>query len=290
VDQNAIDEVTRLPAQTEPGRTRLEAGQQENEYVAIAAHDMKNQIGVIRAMAQLLERQVVREPGAEPAALLHGLAIIQRGTRKLQGLVEEFLDLSRLQIGDLIELNDQPTDLVALARASVQEFQESSRRDITFSTAQETLVGQWDAARLDRVIGNLLSNAIKFSTPPGAIRVTLDSHRPDDGSTEDVTLVVHDEGVGIPATDLAAVSTLYYRASNVVRTTIGTGIGLFGSRSIIEQQGGSLQLESTEGVGTTVTVRLPRDPLPLPNMDAASRDAALQPSAEKRSARGQSGG
>jgi signal transduction histidine kinase len=241
-------------------------------------------------MAQLLERQVVREPGAEPAALLHGLAIIQRGTRKLQGLVEEFLDLSRLQIGDLIELNDQPTDLVALARASVQEFQESSRRDITFSTAQETLVGQWDAARLDRVIGNLLSNAIKFSTPPGAIRVTLDSHRPDDGSTEDVTLVVHDEGVGIPATDLAAVSTLYYRASNVVRTTIGTGIGLFGSRSIIEQQGGSLQLESTEGVGTTVTVRLPRDPLPLPNMDAASRDAALQPSAEKRSARGQSGG
>ena len=252
-----------------PGRREqapLAADRQRAAYVAAAAHDMKDHLAVIRGMAQLLERNIRRTNAAEPAAILAGLATIQGGTHKLQRLVDEFLDLSRVQSDEPVQFNRQPTDLVAVARACVDEFAGAADHRLTLATAEETAVGHWDAARLDRVIANLLSNAIKFSAPTGAVCMTLAVDRGDGG--DDAVLVVQDGGVGIPAADVPCIFAPFFRAGNVAGTTVGTGLGLYGARAIVEQLGGTLRLESTEGVGTTVTLRLPLAPRASPNPSA----------------------
>jgi signal transduction histidine kinase len=231
---------------------------QQSTYIAAAAHDMKNQLTVIRAVAQLLEQQVQRKDAVEPAVILADLTTIQGSVRKLQQLMDEYLDLARMQSDEPVEFNLQAIDLVTVARACVHECVEVANRDLTLSTTIETMVGVWDAARLERVISNLLSNAIKYSAPASAICVTLDLDQ--SGDRDVAVLAVQDQGVGIPAADLLQIFTPYYRGSNVAQTTIGTGIGLYGARAIIEQQGGTLQLESSAGIGATATIRLPLAP------------------------------
>jgi PAS domain S-box-containing protein len=223
--------------------------------VAAAVHDLKNELTVIRGTAQVLERHLRRVAAVEPERVLTGLAQIQRSTTKMHKLVEEFFDLSRLQSDLPVEFNRQPTDLVALARGCVSEYGQTTSHDLTLSTTAETLIGNWDAARLERVLANILSNASKYSAPATAIHVSIGHD--DTGRRDVAVLTVRDQGAGVPAQDLPHIFEPFYRGSNVIHQVDGTGIGLFGARAIVEQQGGTFDLESTEGMGTTVTVRLP---------------------------------
>jgi signal transduction histidine kinase len=104
---------------------------------------------------------------------------------------------------------------------------------------------------VERVVANLVSNAIKYSPGGGDVRVELAAE------AGWAVLRVQDQGVGIPAADLPRVFEQFHRAANVAGRIGGTGLGLAGARHIVEQHGGSIALESQEGVGTTVTVRLP---------------------------------
>lgn len=231
------------------------AGHGPYAFVAAAVHDIKNELTVIRVVAQVLARQLRRTPAVEPERVLTGLARVERSTTKMQKLVEEFFDLARLQSDQPVEFDRQPTDLVALARGCVGEYAPTTNHALSLSTTVESLIGLWDGARLERVVGNLLSNAIKYSAPAAPIHVSLEH---DDSGRRDVAmLTVQDHGVGIPAQDLPHIFEPFYRGSNVVDRMDGTGIGLFGARAIVEQQGGTLDLESTEAIGTTVVIRLP---------------------------------
>jgi signal transduction histidine kinase len=142
-----------------------------------------------------------------------------------------------------------------VARACVAEYAQTTDHELTVVTTEEQLVGNWDGPRVERVLANLLSNAIKYSDPGSAIQVAI-AH---DGSGRHAVavLTVQDQGVGIPAHDLPHIFAPFYRGSNVVGRTAGTGIGLRGARAIVEQHGGTLELQSSEGRGTCVTVRLP---------------------------------
>ncbi|HKC72796.1 MAG TPA: sensor histidine kinase, partial [Chloroflexota bacterium] len=106
-----------------------------------------------------------------------------------------------------------------------------------------------------RVVGNLLSNALKYSPAESAIWVRLSQE--DGAAGPEAVLVVRDEGIGIPAADLAHIFDRFARAGNVVGHFQGTGIGLASARGIVEQHGGTIAVGSTEGVGSTFTVRLP---------------------------------
>jgi signal transduction histidine kinase len=248
------------------GRALLAAVRQRNVFLDATAHDMKNQLAVIRIGSQLLERQLRVAGANEPATLLDAVAAIQGSTRKLQRLVDEFLDLSRLQSGEPVEFNLQLTDLVAIARACMHEYAEAADHKLRLSTAAATVMGQWDADRLERVIDNLLSNAVKYSAPASPICITITAGQ--QGGDNVAVLAVQDQGVGVPVADLPKIFTPFYRGSNVTRTTAGTGIGLYGARATIEQMGGTLQLESTVGVGTTATIRLPVGSVPIPRPNA----------------------
>jgi signal transduction histidine kinase len=151
-----------------------------------------------------------------------------------------------------LDLHRQVTDLVDLVRRMLAEqAQTTARHDLVFESAEPRLIAAVDSVRLERVVANLVSNAIKYSPNGGVVRVHLGC---EDGWA---VLCVQDHGVGIPAADLPHVFEQFHRAANVAGRFNGTGLGLAGARHIIEQHGGWITLESREGVGTVVTVRLP---------------------------------
>jgi signal transduction histidine kinase len=221
------------------------------EVLATVAHDLKSPLGTIKGLAQLLQRQVT---GAEPVAapdLVEKLGRIDAAATRMARLIDELLDVARLEAGQPLRLARRPNDLVALVQQVVTEHQaRSPAHDVRVEAGQAELVGLWDAFRLDRVVDNLLGNAVKYSPPgrPICVRVWQEQ--------DEAVVEVVDQGVGIPAAALPHLFERFHRASNV-GTTPGTGLGLVGVRRIVEEHGGSISIRSQEGEGTTVSIRLP---------------------------------
>jgi signal transduction histidine kinase len=173
----------------------------------------------------------------------------------MKAIMQELLDVARLQMGQALQLDLQRTDLVALVRRAVGEYQQAGRA-VRLASASEALVGWWDEARLARLLGNLLDNAVKYSPSESTVEVGLEVVEHAAGGW--AVLRVCDRGRGIPAEDLPRVFERFYRGRNVGAHSGGSGLGLAVARQIAEQHGGSLELTSRVNVGTTVTLRLPR--------------------------------
>jgi signal transduction histidine kinase len=226
------------------------------DFLSALSHDLRTPITSIRGMAQVLLRRASRMEIPEAARMIEGLKTIEAATGKMSAMLTELLDLARLQSGRSLELQKGPVDLVTLARRTAEEYQRSAPgHEIRVEAALPALVGQWDAVRLERVLGNLLSNAVKYSPEGGAITVRVEQNT--EGAETVAVLSVRDEGIGIPPADLPRVFERFHRAANVTGRIAGTGIGLAGSRQIVEQHGGIISVESTEGAGSTFIVRLP---------------------------------
>jgi PAS domain S-box-containing protein len=242
-------------------RQAQEAIRVRDDFLAAASHDLKNPLGAIRGNAQLLLRTLDRTGAVPPQRLTSALTSVIGSTDQMVGLINELLDVARLRLGEPLPLDRAPTDLVALVRRAVAAHQAATdqhRFDLRLEVPE--LVGEWDAARLERVVGNLVSNAIKYSPEGGAIVVGV--RREGDRAV----LTVSDQGVGIPAADLPRVFERFERARNVVGRIGGSGIGLAATKQIVEQHGGRISVESREDQGSTFTVRLP---LPAPGPPTA---------------------
>jgi signal transduction histidine kinase len=235
---------------------RQEALRLRDEVVAQVSHDLRNPITAIRAFAQMLRRQTSRMDVPEAKSLTEGLAEIEASANRMQSLVGDLVDVSRLEAGRPLDLNLRPCDLVALARREVSRMQQlAPQHVITVDSSLDELTGEWDSDRLERVLANLLSNAVKYS--PGGGRIRVHVGRRVQAGQHLAELVVQDHGVGIPAADLPKIFERYHRGGNVAGRFAGTGLGLSGAKEIVEQHGGGLTLTSREGEGTTVTVQLP---------------------------------
>jgi signal transduction histidine kinase len=192
--------------------------------------------------------------GSPPERLAAGLATIEETGERMLALVNELLDVARLRMGQTLDLDRAPTDLVALARRAADAQQHTTERHrIRVESRADELVGEWDAARLGRVLGNLLDNAVKYSPEGGEVVVELAA---EDGLA---VLRVRDRGIGIRLADRERIFRPFQRGTNVGRGIAGTGIGLAGARQIVEQHGGTISVESEGGAGSTFTVRLPLD-------------------------------
>ncbi len=234
-----------------------EAVRTRDEFLASAAHDLRNPLTAIRGAAQLLQRQAAR--GAVPPEQLARLARhIETSTSQMAALVDELLDLARLQVGRSLELERHSTDLVALVARVVADCQETTTaHELRFESAVPRLEGLWDGARLERVVGNLLANAIKYSPAGGVVVVQTREVAAADARWAE--LQVQDHGMGIPRDELPRIFDRFYRGSRVVGQIRGSGIGLAAVRQIVEQHGGTVVVESAEGAGAVFTVCLPLD-------------------------------
>ena len=134
----------------------------------------------------------------------------------------------------------------------------SDLHQFLFEAETPTVVVTVDETRAHRVLANLLTNAIKYSPDGGPVRVTIKESDGPDGKA--AVLVVRDEGLGIPQDDLPHVFDRFHRGANVVGRFAGIGIGLASARELVELYGGTISVESEEGTGSTLVVRLPLAP------------------------------
>jgi signal transduction histidine kinase/HAMP domain-containing protein len=228
---------------------------QKDEFLAAISHDLKTPATIIKGNANLLQRALARADSDGPSQIAEGLEVIDESTAQLVRLVDELLDLTRLRMGHELELDVGPADLVKIVRRLATEYQKiSPRHTINLASINRRVVGDWDEARIERIVGNLISNAVKYSPRGGEINIEVSQEERDD--QEWALLVVRDNGIGIPPAEIDRVFEPYYRASNTAGTVSGSGIGLAGTRHIVEQHGGQIAVESEVG-DTTFTVRLP---------------------------------
>jgi signal transduction histidine kinase len=258
VDTAPASDLATLQAEADDFRAQAAAALRVRDQVlAAVSHDLKNPLTVIRAQAQVLARRYGPSlPPQSAPRFLAGLDRIQQETIRLARWVDELSDFSRLQLGQDLPLDRHPADLVALVRRACAEMQRAAdlhRLDVR--TPLPSLVGHWDEARLERVLFNVIGNAIKYSPDGGEITIDLALDSAPD--PPEATIRVSDPGIGIPATDLQRVFEPYYRAPNALHATPGSGLGLFTVRHIVGRHGGTVAVESQEGHGTAVTIRLP---------------------------------
>jgi PAS domain S-box-containing protein len=252
----AAAERDRLLAREQAAREQAEAALRiRDALMSFATHDLRTPLTTLKGQAQMMRRLAARER-LTPDLLMTSLAGIEGASRTMEELIGEILDSVRLQAGQQLDLRRSPTDLVGLARRCTSELQQTTAQHvIRVETDVAALVGDWDTVRLERVLGNLLTNAIKYSPAGGSITVMVAERRRDGDTWAEVT--VRDEGVGIPATDLPHIFERFHRAANVTEHIAGSGIGLAGARQIVEQHGGTLTADSTEGEGSAFTMYLP---------------------------------
>lgn len=237
-------------------RKRFEAVQEE--FLSSLAHDLKNPLTTVIGQTQILLRRIARGEPADLPRLSGSLEGIKIAAFRMTALLDELSDVMRLRAGQEIELHREPTDLVELARRSVDEQARTSElHPIRLRTEVASLSGFWDAPRLERVLGNLLGNAIKFSPAGGDITISIAREIAE--GVDDAVLSVQDRGVGIPASDRDLIFERFRRAGNV-ESFAGSGIGLAGAKRIVELHGGTITVASAEGEGSTFTIRLPVAP------------------------------
>lgn len=232
-----------------------EAERLKDEFIGIAAHELRTPLAVIKGFAQMLITQTARGNGPTLAEWqAEAIQDIDQATSRLVELTEDLLDVTRMQAGRL-ELNPEPTDLVALARRIIARFQVTTEKHtIALHSPCEHIIVEADARRIEQVVSNLLNNAIKYSPEGGEIAVSLK----EDEQAGSAILSVRDSGIGIPADQQGRIFSRFTRADNARDSNIsGTGLGLYLSHELVERHNGRIWFESIEGQGSTFYVSLP---------------------------------
>ena len=219
----------------------------QEQFIAVASHELRTPLSILHGYLQLARRRLGREGG--PPALYLDRALEQ--SRRLGDLINELLDVSRLQTGRL-EVDRRPMDLGALvAETVVDAGRVGNGHAIGVEVPDEPVLLEADPARLHQVVLNLLTNT--FEHAPDSERVDVRLRRVE-GAAE---LSVSDRGPGIPARELPRIFSRFHGVQRPGRRQRGLGLGLFITREIVQAHGGTIDVRSAEGEGTTFTVRLP---------------------------------
>jgi signal transduction histidine kinase len=253
-EQELRDSELRLLNQERAARAVAEAAvRMRDEFVAIASHELRTPVTVIKSTAQLLMMNVDRGR-VEPTQITTALSMVNRMSDRLNRLIADLFDVSRLRTGK-VELRPEALDLAHLAQEVVQQqqVQAGSRFPLALKVLGVLPPLKADSHRIAQVVSNVLENAVKYSPNGGRVEVSIRAH--DAGTL----LSVSDHGIGLPSDALASIFEPFGRASNAQQRQLpGMGLGLFISRQIVEQHGGRIWAESAgEDTGTTVNVWLP---------------------------------
>ncbi len=215
----------------------------KDEFLSLAAHELKTPITSLKAYAQLLRRKPIEQ--ASPKLLTNALVTIDRQATQLTLLVNDLLDVSRVETGHLY-LRLEDVDLSRLVRDLVERMTPEGTGHAVVLEAPEEVWVRADPARVEQVVVNLLTNAIKYSPGGGEVKVSV--RRQGD----EAVVSVSDRGIGIPKDKLPHIFERFYQAHSTERYSYGgMGLGLYISREIAQRHGGRLWVESEEGRGST---------------------------------------
>ncbi|MGZ3621672.1 MAG: PAS domain-containing sensor histidine kinase [Ktedonobacteraceae bacterium] len=232
-----------------------EAEYLKDEFIGVAAHELRNPLAVLKGYAEMLVYQTARGKGPKLATWQsEALDEIDEATSRLDKLTEDLLDVTRLQAGRLV-LSREFTDLVALTQRMMTQRQMTTNQHVfSLDTEHSSLMMEVDRTRVEQVLTNLLSNAIKYSPQGGPIELSLRKKI----EPSEAVLSIRDRGIGIPVGQQARIFGRFVRAENARASEItGTGLGLYLSRELVERHGGRLWFESAEGEGSTFFMTLP---------------------------------
>jgi signal transduction histidine kinase len=221
-----------------------------DEFLSVAAHELKTPVTNVHGFAQLLRRDTVDGKAPHPTRLDRSLTVIEHESAKLGRLVVQLLDVARIEAGKL-RVEHSPTDLVGLVRGVAESAALRSGRQSLRVEGPETMIAEVDPLRIEQVMANLVDNALKYSPPESAVWISV---QPD--VAERVRLVVRDWGGGIPAEKRPHIFDRFYQAHRESHTS-GMGLGLWICRQIVGLHNGRIWVEFPEDAGTQVVVELP---------------------------------
>jgi signal transduction histidine kinase len=245
------NELANLQRQLAKKNVALERlNEQKDQFLGMAAHDLRNPLGVIMMYSEFLLEEascVLDEEQNEFLSIIHSSAEF------MLHLVNDLLDIAKIESGEL-QLELQPTDLVTLVSHNVALNRVlASRKQIELNLQTEALPDIWvDVYKIDQVLNNLITNAIKFSEPHSEVNVSVF------GKADEVVIAVQDEGPGIPGDEIDKLFNPFARTS--VKSTAGeksTGLGLAIVRKIVVGHRGRIWVESEVDKGSTFYVALP---------------------------------
>lgn len=224
-----------------------------DEFLSMASHELRTPLSTLELQLEVLLRLAESSPdttlGADRVARSLGLA--RKQLTRLEQLVSEMLDLSRLSAGRLELEPTEGVDLRSIVDDVLLRFAERMAGIPVEVKSSGDSVGCWDASRLDQVVTNLLSNAIKYGDEkPVTIEIA--------GRADGVTLTVRDEGAGLSLDERAQLFSRFHRARSNQRRYAGFGLGLWIVKQFVEAHGGSVDVESEPGKGAAFRVALPR--------------------------------
>jgi two-component system phosphate regulon sensor histidine kinase PhoR len=217
------------------------------EFVANVSHELRTPLTAIRGYAETLQGELSQEQRQQ------FLEVILRHADRLTALIEELLELSRIE-GGMRELSLEPIDVAAMARGLLQDLKprldaKELRAEVVAEQAPEARA---DRRALEHVLLNLLDNAIKYSDAGGAIEIAVS------GAEDGVRIEVSDTGIGIPDSDRARIFERFYRVDKArSRDLGGTGLGLSIVKHLVQAQGGDVRVAARAGPGTIFRVHLP---------------------------------
>lgn len=226
-----------------------EAEQMKSTFISVISHELKTPVALIKGYAGTLRRP---DAAWDRATVADSLAVIEEEADRLNALIDNLLDASRIQAG-VFKLERGAVDMARLAGKVVERFRRQTERhtfELDFPADLPLVLA--DEARLRQVLDNLTSNAIKYSPQGGLIRIGgwQDGH--------EVTTYVADQGIGIPGDEQTRLFESFYRVdSGLRRQTKGTGLGLYLCKAIVEAHNGRIWVRSGQGQGATFFFTLP---------------------------------
>lgn len=236
----------------------------KNDFISTISHELRTPLTAIKGWGETL----LQIDDTDPAMTKRGMGVIINEASRLNDMVEELLDFSRMSSGRM-KLNREKLDILAELDEVIFAFKERSIKDgieVIYNVPHFPAPAQGDASRIKQVFINILDNALKYTEQGGKIIVYAEIPNP-------ATLIVSvsDTGTGIPPEDLPHVKEKFYKANTTVR---GSGIGLAVADEIVRLHNGELDVDSVYGEGTTVRITFPIEPVEY-DTDVKEGDSAI---------------
>ena len=233
----------------------------QQQLMAVVGHDLRNPLAAMKSAASL----IARDPEADEDHREDARRIVSNA-RRMERLIRDLLDFSRLRSGRGLPIQQDEADLVDLVRRAVADLGRDAEGRVTVE-GRGDVWGRWDPDRLEQVVANLVVNALKYGPPQQPVRVLVDGSQ---AGGEEVHLSVRDEGGGLPADQHELIFQPFRRGrAGDSQERRSAGLGLYIVAKVAEAHGGAVAVDSAPERGTTFTVRLPRGRPP-----AAARAAA----------------